>query len=73
VTGYRFDFSKAKTPSYLRFAIPGVSLLVFAALIWGRSWWPHAVMIVGLALIIWPLQSPRTGNRSETKKPPVQN
>lgn len=75
MASHTFDWGKVSSPAYLRFAIPGVMLLIMAALIWGRSWWPHLVMLVGLALIIWPLQSfrltDRGGTDSQAGEPPA--
>lgn len=59
-----FDWPGLTKPSYLRFAIPGLILLFVAALFWGSGWWVHATMLVGLALIIFPMPTARASNNS---------
>lgn len=51
------NWAAIRTVRYMRYAIPGFVLLLVAFTLWGRGWWTHILTLVGLALIIWPLQS----------------
>jgi hypothetical protein len=63
-----FDWRGLTKPSYLRFAIPGLILLFVAALFWGSGWWVHATMLVGLALIIFPMPRPEPPTTPEGRE-----
>lgn len=45
------------SPRYLRFAVPGVVLVVVSALFWGQGRWPWLALFVGIGLIRLPLPS----------------
>lgn len=39
---------------YLRFAIPGLVLVLLSIALWGDGWWDNGLLFVGLALIVVP-------------------
>lgn len=49
---------------YLLLALPGLVLVIVSAVFWGQGWWVHLSQLVGLGLIILPLQAPTGSWRS---------
>lgn len=43
-----------RNPQYLRFAVPGVLLIVMSFVFWGDGWWARVLLFVGLALVTLP-------------------
>ncbi len=42
---------------YLRFALPGVVLLIVSAVFWGRAPWIPLIQLVGVGLVVIPFPS----------------
>ncbi|HEX5969053.1 MAG TPA: hypothetical protein VFY88_11290 [Intrasporangium sp.] len=57
-----------RSPSYLRFALPGLVLVVLSGVFWGPGWWPHLALFVGVGLVVLPLPTtPKDRVRAETR------
>lgn len=52
-------------PAYLRFALPGVLIIVVSFILWGDGWWARVIQLVGLALVIWPYPQPLAPGRKD--------
>ena len=46
-----------RSPGYLRFAIPGLALVLISGVFWGQGWWPLVLQWVGVGLIVLPFPS----------------
>jgi hypothetical protein len=61
-----------RSPSYLRFAIPGLVLVVLSGIFWGQGWWPQLASFVGVGLVVLPFPTTPRNQEVRTEPPPPE-